>query len=177
MARSKQFAWTVLALVFLAVSWLWETLAPIVQAVIDLLPLRRLKDWSNRQLERMPAYATLLIFLIPLTSSEMIKLLSFVAFADRQIVAGALIYAFAEVVRFGLASYVWKTCRHKLLSITWVAKLHEWLLAVHHWAERQTAPVRTRLRNALLEAGLSGDRAGLWSRVKALWRYARRRPS
>jgi len=173
--RMKQMAWTALALVFLGLSWLWETFAPLVQAIIDLLPLRRLKAWANAQLERLAPYPTLFVFLIPLALSEVIKVISFIAFARGQIFAGVLIYLFAEVVRFGLAAYVWAICREKLLSIEWVAKLHAWLLRVNAWAQAQITPVRAWIRQALEEAGLAGGRAGLWARLKALWRYARRR--
>jgi hypothetical protein len=171
----KKFLWTALALLFLGLSWLWEALAPIVQVIVDLLPLRRFKQWVNRQLERLPAHVMLLVFMIPLGLSEGIKIVSFVAFAHGRIFPGALIYIFAEIVRFGVAAYVWKACREKLLTIAWVAKLHEWLLMVHDWADRQTAPIKEWIRNALLEAGLVGDKAGLWLRLKALWRYSRRK--
>lgn len=171
----KRFLWTSLALFFLGLSWLWEVLAPVVQAIVDVLPLRRLKLWVNRQLERLPAYVTLLVFLVPLGLSEAIKIFSFVAFAHGRIVFGALIYVFAEIVRFGVAAYVWNVCREKLLTIVWVAKLHEWLLSVHDWAQRQTAPIKAWIRSALVEAGIVGDRAGLWPRLKALWRYSRRK--
>lgn len=53
-----------------------------------------------------------------------------------------LIFVFAEIVRYGLAAYIWKVCRDKLLLITWVAKLHNWVLIVHHWAQGQIAPVK-----------------------------------
>jgi len=85
-----------------------------------------------------------------------------------------LIYLFAEVVRFGLAAYVWAVCRDKLLSIEWVARLHAWLLRMNDWAQAQIAPVRSWIRQAWEEAGLAGGRAGLWARLKALWRYAQR---
>ncbi|MDB5543968.1 MAG: hypothetical protein JWO64_1117 [Hyphomicrobiales bacterium] len=175
MTSLKKFLWMVLALVFLGLSWLWEALAPVVQAIVDVLPLRRFKEWVNRQLERLPAHVMLLVFVIPLGLSEGVKIFSFVAFAHGRIVAGALIYVFAEIVRFGVAAYVWKVCREKLLTIVWVAKLHEWLLLLHDWAQRQTAPIKAWIRNALLEAGLVGAKAGLWPRLKALWRYSRRK--
>jgi hypothetical protein len=172
--RFKDMAWTALALVFLAVSWAWEVVAPLVQAIIDLLPLRRLKAWAHAFLESLPPYPTLLMFIIPLALSEVIKIVAFVAFARGQIFAGSLIYLFAEVVRFGLAAYVWAVCREKLLSIDWVARLHAWLLTVHDWAQAQIAPVKAWIRQALEEAGLTGGKAGLWLRIRALWRHARR---
>ena len=173
--RAKQIIWTVLALLFLGLSWLWETFAPLIQAIVDVLPLRRLKAWANALLQKLPPYPTLLVFLIPLALSEVIKVVSFVAFARGQILAGVLIYLFAELVRFGLAAYVWSVCRDKLLSIDWVAKLHAWLLRMNDWAQMQIAPVKLWIRQALEEAGLAGARAGLWLRIKALWRHARRR--
>ena len=173
--RAKQIIWTVLALLFLGLSWLWETFAPLIQAIVDVLPLRRLKAWANALLQKLPPYPTLLVFLIPLALSEVIKVVSFVAFARGQILAGVLIYLFAELVRFGLAAYVWSVCRDKLLSIDWVAKLHAWLLRMNDWAQMQIAPVKLWIRQALEEAGLAGGRAGLWLRIKALWRHARRR--
>ncbi len=175
MTSFKQVAWTALALIFLGVSWLWETFAPLVQAVIDVLPLRRLKALAHAALEKLSPYATLLVFLIPLALSEVIKIISFVAFARGQIFAGMVIYLLAEVVRFGLAAYVWAICREKLLSIEWVAKFHAWLLRLNDVAQRQIAPLRLWIRQALEEAGLLGGKAGLWARVKALWRHARRR--
>lgn len=173
--RAKQIIWTVLALLFLGLSWLWETFAPLIQAIVDVLPLRWLKAWANALLQKLPPYPTLLVFLIPLALSEVIKVVSFVAFARGQILAGVLIYLFAELVRFGLAAYVWSVCRDKLLSIDWVAKLHAWLLRMNDWAQMQIAPVKLWTRQALEEAGLAGARAGLWLRIKALWRHVRRR--
>lgn len=173
--RFKQTAWTLLALIFLGVSWLWETFAPLVQAIIDLLPLRRLKAWAHALLERLSPYSTLLVFIIPLALSEVIKIISFVAFARGQIFAGVLIYLLAEVVRFGLAAYVWSVCREKLLSIGWVAAFHGWLLRMNDWAQAQIAPVRIWIRQALEEAGLLSGKAGLWLKIRALWRHARRR--
>ena len=174
MRQFKQIGWTALALVFLGVSWLWDTFAPLVQAIIDVLPLRRLKAWAHALLERLSPYGTLLVFLIPLVLSEIIKIIAFVGFARGQIFAGILIYLFAEIVRFGLAAYVWAVCRDKLLSIDWVARLHVWLLRLNDLAQRQIAPVRAWIRQALAEAGITGGTAGLWARIKALWRYARR---
>ena len=39
MLRLKRILWTAVAVCFLAVSWLWDTLAPLIRAIIDLIPL------------------------------------------------------------------------------------------------------------------------------------------
>jgi hypothetical protein len=174
-SRLKQIAWTILALIFLAVSWAWEALAPVVQATIDLIPLRAVKAWANRVLDRLRPYPTLLVFAIPLGLSEGIKIVSYVAFAHKQFMLGLVTYLLAEIVRYGLAAYIWNVCRDKLLSIGWVAKLHAWLLVAHDWANAQTAPIKAWIKQALVEAGLTSSDAGLWLRVKALWRYSRRK--
>jgi hypothetical protein len=40
-----------------------------------------------------------------------------------------------------------------------------------------TKPTRASIRLALVEAALVGDKASLWTRVRALWRHTRRKAS
>lgn len=175
LTRIKNIAWTALALLFLTISWVWEGLAPVVQAFVDLIPLRSLKAWASRILDRLPRYPTLLVFLIPLGLSEIVKIASYVALAHKQILIGGGLYLLAEVVRFGLASYVWNLCRDKLLTIPWLSKLHAWLLWLHASAAAQIAPFKDSVRRALLDAGVLGNGAGGWTKVKQFWRRARRK--
>jgi hypothetical protein len=54
-----------LALIFLVEAWLWEHLRPLVAWAVDLIAWNRLKARLATAIERLPPYATLLIFLIP----------------------------------------------------------------------------------------------------------------
>ena len=174
MARLKRIAWTFLAVCFLAVSWLWETLAPLIRALIDLIPLERTKAAVIRFMDGLSPYPTRIVFLIPLVASEPIKLVAFWLFAHKQWAAGLLTYVGAELLRFGLVAFLFKACKDKLLSIAWFRRLYEWFVRAHEWAHAQVDPLRRAIRAALVEAGLIGGSGPLLRRLRALWRIARR---
>ena len=105
MLRLKRILWTAVAVCFLAVSWLWDTLAPLFRAFFDLIPLERVKQAVIAFMDRLAPYPTLAVFLIPVVASEPIKLGSFWLFAQKQWVAGGTAFLFAEILRFGLAGH------------------------------------------------------------------------
>ena len=174
MLRLKRILWTAVAVCFLAVSWLWDTLAPLFRAFFDLIPLERVKQAIIAFMDRLAPYPTLAVFLIPLVASEPIKLGSFWLFAQKQWVAGGTAFLFAEILRFGLAAFLFKACREKLLSISWFAKLYVLFTRAHAWAHAQVDPLKAQIRAALVEAGFIGGRGPLLRRLRALWRIARR---
>ena len=174
MRRLKRIVWTFVAVCFLAVSWLWDTLAPLVRALIDLIPLERAKQAVVRFMDRLSPYPTLIVFLIPLVATEPVKIFAFWLFAKHQWLAGVLTFASAEILRFGLVAFLFKSCKDKLLSIGWFARLYAWFVRAHEWAHEQVDPVRRSIRAALVESGLIGGRGPLWRRLTALWRITRR---
>lgn len=119
----KRIIWTAVALLFLAVSWLWDTLAPLIQWIVDRIPLEDVKAWVIRFMERLPPYPTLLVFLIPIVVIEPFKLLSVWLLARGQFLSGLALFIIAEVLRFGLVAFLFKTCSEKLLSIGWCTAL------------------------------------------------------
>lgn len=174
MRRLKRILWTTVAVCFLAVSWLWDTLAPLIRAFLDLIPLERVKRAIISFVEGLRPYPTLAVFLIPLIACEPVKIGSLWLFAQKQWFAGLATYVFAEVLRFGLVAFLFNACKDKLLSIGWFAKLYELFVRVHAWAHEQVDPIRKAIRDALVEAGLIGGHGSIWRRLVALWRIARR---
>ena len=175
MQRLKRILWTRVAVLFLGVSWLWDTLHPIIRAIINAIPLEHLKQAVIRYMDRLSPYPTLVVFLIPLVASEPIKLLAFWLFAKKEFVAGVLTFLAAELLRFGLVAFLFTTCKEKLLSIPWFRRLYEFFLRAHQWAHEQVDPIRQSIRAALVEAGFIGGAKGpLLRRLRALWRIARR---
>ena len=174
MNRLKRIFWTILALAFLSLSWLWDWLGPLVQRFIDLLPLERLKQAVIRFMDRLPPYPTLVVFLIPIVVIEPLKILALWILARGQILLGIASYAGAELLRFGLVAFLFRSCRDKLLSIGWFAVAYGWFVAAHEWAHRQVAPFLAGVRKWLRDAGLIGGERGFLSRLRALWRYSRR---
>ncbi len=174
MRRLKRIFWTTLAVLFLAVSWLWDTLAPLIRAFLVLIPLERVKRAVIDFMDRLAPYPTLAIFLIPLVASEPIKLGSFWLFAQKQWFAGSATFLFAEILRFGLVAFLFTACKDKLLSIPWFKKLYELFVRVHEWAHEQVDPIKKAIREALVEAGFIGGQGSFWRRLRTLWRIARR---
>ena len=48
MRSFRRIVWTIVALIFLGLSWLWDHLHPIVAFVIRLIPLDGLKEAVRR---------------------------------------------------------------------------------------------------------------------------------
>lgn len=167
--------WTLLAVLFLALSWAWEVFAPLVAALVALIPLEHLKERIARFLDRLPPYPTLLIFLIPLVVSEVVKAFAIVLFARHLIISGAFVYLLGEIIRFALVAYLFNLCREKLLSIPWVKWTYDQFVRAHHWANAQTAPIKEAIRQALHDAGLNGKPGRYLDKVMAVWRLARRK--
>ena len=174
--RRRSFGWLLLAVGFLGLSWFWDLLHALVQRFIDLLPLEQAKQAVGRFMARLPPYPTLIVFLIPLALSEPIKIAALWLIAKRHWTLGALVYGGAELIRFGLVAYLFSTCRDKLLSIRWFARLYGLFVRAHDWAHEQVEPVRAWAREAIDYAGLPRGRGDFWRKVGALWRHARRRP-
>jgi hypothetical protein len=168
---------TTVAAVFLCLSWLWDMLAPPIQWALDRLPLQRLKQAVIRFMDRLPPYATLLVFLIPIIVIEPLKILAVWLFAKGQFAVGLTTFIGAEVLRFSLVAFLFKVCRDKLLSIGWFAWAYGWFVWAHEWAHHQVAPVVAAARAWLQEAGLLGGEQGVGRRLRAFWRYARRQRS
>ena len=174
MRRLKRIVWTATAVAFLAVSWLWDTLAPLIRAILDVIPLERVKRAVIGFIDGLAPYPTLAVFLVPLIVCEPVKLGSVWLFAQKQWLAGLATFVFAEVLRFGLVAFLFAACKDKLLSIGWFNRLYEIFVRVHAWAHEQVDPIKKAIRDALVEAGLIGGKGAIWRRLVALWRIARR---
>jgi hypothetical protein len=175
MHRLPRVLWTILALVFLGLSWLWDQLHPIIAFIIGLIPLEGLKQAVHRFMARLSPYPTLIVFLIPAVVHELMKVAAFFLFHRHRWIAGVLMYAAADIIGIALVAFLFESCKDKLLSIPWFAWCYVWFEKAHIWARAQIAPVKAYIHTALVEAGLGGGRGGFLAKLLAVWRYARRR--
>ena len=176
MKTFKKVVWFAVALIFLGVQWVWDHLHPIISKIVAWLPLEGLKRQVAAFMDRLPPYPTLFVFLIPLLSSEPIKLVGFWMMAHHQWLLGVALYIFSEVMRFGLVAWLFQICRDKLLSIGWFNWLYQWFLRAEAWAHAQTEPVKAWLRAAFQHEGLTNSHHhSLLRRLVALWRYTKAR--
>jgi hypothetical protein len=179
MIEARRIPKIILALAFLALSWLWGMLDAAVRAVIAAIPLEAVKRAVATFMARLPPYPTLFVFLIPLLAPEAIKIAAIWLAARHRWVLAAATYGFAELMRYGLAAFLFSTCKEKLLSIPWFRWLYLRVMAAHDWAHAQVAPLRERARvtlarwRATLAASGWYSGAPLTRRLGALWRHAR----
>ena len=169
----KRVLWTFLAVCFLIVSWIWDTLGPLIRAGLDLIPLENLKRLVINFIDRLPPYPTLFVFLIPLIVIEPIKLAALWFFAQKQWLIGMAFFISGEVLRFGLVAFLFKSCKEKLLTIGWFAQLYALFDRAHRWAHAQVDPIKAAIKQLLIDSGLIGGRGPLLQRVRALWRLMR----
>src|SRR5665213_3116871 len=65
MRRWLRPLWVILALLFLLEAWLWDHLQPLVARIVNLIPWDAFKNRLARLIERLPPWATLLVFVVP----------------------------------------------------------------------------------------------------------------
>jgi hypothetical protein len=174
MPSFKRFFRTLIALIFLAIFWIWDRLHPIIRWIIDYIPLAGLKRAVARFMEQLSPYPTLLIFLIPLIAVEPGKIFALWLIAKGQWLLGVATYIFVDVLRLGLLSFLFNTSRDKLLSIDWFRRLYLIFVRAHDWARAQIAPLKEAIAKVLRDAGFVRDRGSLWRGVVILWRHARK---
>jgi hypothetical protein len=144
---------------------------PAVRALARLHLVQRVEA----AVARLPPYAVLALFVVPLAILEPLKIYGLFLFGEGRFLAGILVFVVAKVVGLGLAERLFAVGRDKLLSIGWFAACHRRVVGirdvVHDWLETTTfwpkakvfvARVRDRLRVvragiARLASGLGGD--------------------
>jgi hypothetical protein len=111
---------------------------PAVRALARLRIVQRVEA----AVARLPAYALLTLFLVPLAIIEPLKVYGLFLFGQGRILSGIMVFVVAKVVGLGLAERLFAIGRDKLLSIPWFATCYRWLLAlrdtIHGWVAETT---------------------------------------
>jgi hypothetical protein len=138
--------WTVLALLFLLEAWLWDHLRPLVAWAVDLVPWDRLKQRLAETIERLPPYAALAVFIVPLIVLLPLKFLEVYFLATRNWFGAALVLISAKLLGLGVTAFVFDATRSKLLQMAWFRLMFDWFMWAREWAHAQTEPIRQRIR-------------------------------
>jgi hypothetical protein len=138
-----------LALVFLVEAWLWEHLRPLVAWIVDLIAWNRLKARLAAAIERLPPYATLLIFLIPPIVLFPFKLLGLWMLAHGSWLGATTVLVLAKLVGTGVAAFIFDVTRPKLLQIGWFRWVYEHVLALLDRAHALIDPIKLRIKRAM----------------------------
>jgi hypothetical protein len=165
--------WTVLAVLFLIEAWLWRHTEPLVEAVVRAIPLARVKAAIAAGINRLPPYAVLFVFVIPMAILFPFKLAALWLLAQGQFILGAGVFMLAKLVGVAVAAFLFETCKPKLLQMAWFARLYDWFVGVWAWAHRLVDPFKARIK-AWARRLRSRARTGFARRFAWLRRSAKR---
>lgn len=146
MRRVLKPLWILLALVFLFEAWLWSHLAPIVQWAVDRIPWRRLKERLAAEIGKLPPYATLLVFLVPVVLLFPLKLLGLWMLAHGSWLGAMAVLALAKVVSMGVTAFIFDLTRPKLLQLGWFRWFYEHMLVWLAKAHALIDPIKREIR-------------------------------
>ena len=138
--------WIFLALVFLLEAWLWDHLEPLVARVVNVVPWGKVKAWLARAIDRLPPWATLIVFVVPVALLFPIKLLGLWLLARGYWLSAIGTLLLAKLVGLGVTAFVFDVTRDKLLQMDWFRRMYDWFMWARSWAHAQVEPIRQRLR-------------------------------
>jgi hypothetical protein len=138
--------WILVALLFLFEAWLWDHLAPAVRWLVDRIAWRALRQGVAVQIERLPPYPTLLVFLIPVVLLLPIKFIGFWMLARGYWLGAMATLGAAKVVSMGVTAFIFDVTRPKLLQLPWFRRLYAWVLKWLAWAHALIDPAKTEIR-------------------------------
>jgi hypothetical protein len=138
--------WVILALLLLLEAWLWDHLEPVVARVVNVIPWGKVRSSLARLLEKLPPYAALVVFIVPVIILMPLKFLEVYFIATRNWFGAVVVLVFAKLLGLGVTAFVFDVTRDKLLQIAWFRRMYDWFIWARDWARTQTEPIRARIR-------------------------------
>ncbi|MGD9844162.1 MAG: hypothetical protein AB7K64_12305 [Variibacter sp.] len=138
--------WVLLALLFLFEAWLWEKLQRAVAWLVRLLALPVLRAKLAAAIGRLPPWATLIVFVIPVLLLLPIKIAGLWMLAHGSWLGAMAMLAVAKIVSVGVTAFIFDATRPKLLQMAWFRRLYDWIMRGLVWAHRLVDPVKEEVR-------------------------------
>src|SRR5215469_1909318 len=117
--RGRRTALLALAMAFLAVAWVWDSLVAIGRTVAGFVPWERFKQVFAAVIDRLPAPLVLLIFLVPFLIVEPLLVVATVAIALGYVVTGAIAWILLKFLAIALIPAIFDLTQHKLMTMPW----------------------------------------------------------
>lgn len=136
----------VAALIILVETWIWERVGPLISRLVEALPFKELKQAIHDGIERLPPYATLLVFAVPAVLLLPFKLAALALLARGHFLLGGGVFFLAKVVGVGTAAFLFETCKPKLMQIPLFVWAYTHWLRWLAWAHTHIDPVKERIR-------------------------------
>jgi hypothetical protein len=170
--------WIVLAAVFLFEAWLWDKLTAFGHWLRDVLPFDQFKAWLASWIERLPAWAALTLFIIPVLVVQPLKLIALWLMLHGHLVLGIAGFIAVKIVGFGAVAFLFDLTRDKLMTIRWFAWVYGKIMLLRLKATAFIAPYKQALKahmaalkiSALYALGLKNDGRSMLSRIRSRMR-------
>lgn len=179
----KRFLTPPLIVIASLVMWIEESLWFGLKRLTNWVALIPLVRHFELAILRLPAWLTVVVFLLPTTLLFPIKVLAVYWAARGFWLASLGLLIGAKVLGTALVARLYVVCHPKLMTIGWFRRLHDWLIATRNWlyaaigqmsffqaARRLLLTVKSevqRFRSFFHRQG------GLWIRWRAIRRWHR----
>jgi hypothetical protein len=131
-----------LAMLFLAIAWIWDGLIAIARLIVGLIPWTRLKQALIAIVDRLPAPLVLLIFLVPFLIVEPLLVVATVAIAMGYVVAGAIAWIILKLLAIAVIPAIFDLTQHRLMTMPWFVRAYRKVMAFHDYAHAIVAPYK-----------------------------------
>ena len=124
--------WLTAPLILIAslVIWIEETLWDGLKWLTAKIALLTWVQRFETLIRRLPPYATIVVFLLPLTILLPFKLLAVYWISQGHWFASLAIIIAAKVLGTAIEARMFVICKPQLMSIAWFRRLHDWLIAI-----------------------------------------------
>ena len=140
--KVRRTALLALAMVFLAVAWVWDGLAAVGARSSGCIPWTRFKAAFVAVIDRLPAPLVLLIFLVPFLIVEPLLVVATVAIAMGYVVSGAIAWIVLKILAIAVLPAIFDLTQHRLMTMPWFVRAYDKVMAFHHYADRIVAPYK-----------------------------------
>jgi hypothetical protein len=146
MRRVLRPALVFIAIVFLIEAWLWDRLEPVVAAIVEVIPLKRLKDMLARWIDKLPPLCMLGLLAVPAAAVLPLKFLAIALMAKGAWAEAVSLFLFAKTAALGTTAFVFDVGREKLLQLQWFRTFHDYVIWLRRRAHELVDPIIHRLK-------------------------------
>ena len=150
--RIRRASLLALAMAFLAVAWVWAAFIAAESLVVGIIPWAPFKRAFGALIDRLPAPAVLLIFLVPFLIVEPLLVVATVAIAMGYVLLGAIAWIVLKFLAIALIPAIFDLTQHRLMTKPWFVRAYDKVMAFHHYADRIVAPYKEAARAYLARA-------------------------
>jgi hypothetical protein len=140
--RVRRAALVALAMVFLAVAWVWDALVAAGRTLAGFFPWARFKLAFAGLIDRLPAPLVLLIFLVPFLIVEPLLVVATIAIAMGYVVVGAIAWIVLKFLAVALIPAIFDLTKHRLMTMPWFVRAYEKVMVFHDYADQVVAPYK-----------------------------------